>query len=156
MANTLSDKFPANEFHIDEEGMNILALEFKSLAALVKAGAYVVEAKGNADADPEVEGVFLSVVIKPSAQNSTSSIETMAFEFKREIGERGARPIVATTNIKTKDGKHLSNVHELTTSYAKEVNLFLPAIMELGQKKIQYDGKAPQRAVLDIIKNIKP
>ena len=150
MSQSLSDKFPSNEFFMNEEALKELEQQFKSLCEKVEAGQYVVNAEENASPTST-----LHVVIKPSEQNTASSIESMTFNFLMKrvgSGDFDSQEILSVNNyqIKTKEGKTLLGSRDTVISGS-----LLSDVWHLGRAKIEDDKNAPQRALLEVIKGIK-
>jgi hypothetical protein len=147
MAKSLRAKFSKN-IHVDEDALKVLTEQFRDLSEKVKAGDYVVTAKEQSspgDGHNTIDSV-LDVVIKPSAQNSASSIQSMTFKFDHD-GYQGTTYI--NFKIKTKDGKTLSGSH-----YGHVLGL-LEEAQKLGLEKVAQAEYAPQRKAIEAIKNIK-
>ena len=148
MSQSITNKFPTKEIHVDAEGLKALEAQFKGLGEKVKAGDYVVTAKevsSPGDGHGTVDSV-LDIVIKPSVDNRISSIESMTFKFVDDGYNQITR---VTFKIKTTDRKSLTGSHQ------GGVHGFLDDMRKIGREKIAADRCAPAKAAIDVIKSIK-
>jgi hypothetical protein len=142
MTKSLSDKFP-NEFPVNQEGLKALETKFERLSGDIKIGAYVLEAEEEASQSMDT----LHVTIKPSEKNSTSSIESMRFDFQERSNDEYSSPSTVRFKIRTKEGKTLVGSHDVQAS------AFLGKVLKIGRETVE--AATPERAAIDVIKNLK-
>jgi hypothetical protein len=149
MTKSLSEKFPKVTY-VDGSVLDGLTEQFKDLTEKVYDGDYVIAANEQSFPDivHDANDTILDVVIKPSEENKTSSVQSMTFKFKHK-GYQGTN--LVDFQIKTQDGATI-NFHYFGDLYG-----FLKDVHSLGYSKDRADAPnfVRQKKAIDAIKDMK-